>query len=274
MRFTLLLITSLFILPNFEANAQFWEIGAMGGVTCYHGDLAPDFSMQAPGAAGSVFARFNLDSRVSIRMGIGFGTMGAKDENSLNPYRKARNLSFKSDLYEGSVAFEFNFLPYHHRKGAKGSGAFTPYMVLGATVFRFNPKAEYKGGIYELQPLGTEGQAPGNEYSLMQGSILIGGGFKIDVTPRISINIEGSTRILFTDYLDDVSGTYANDRVIAGHRGSLGNVAVGLSDRSGELGLNLGTEGRQRGDANNNDGFTVFSIGVHYTIWTLSCPAY
>lgn len=274
MKFSKLLILSLFLLPIYSTQAQFWELGAAGGVTAYHGDLAPDFSMQTPGAAGSLFARYNLDSRIALRMGFGFGTIAAKDEKSLNPYQKARNLSFQSELYEGSFALEFNFLPYHHKRGKAGEGVFTPYMVFGFGVFRFNPKAEYKGGLYELQPLGTEGQAPGNEYSLIQGNLIIGGGFKIDITHKISINIEGSTRILFTDYLDDISGSYANDRLIKGHRGSLGNVAVGLADRSGELGLNLGAEGRQRGDAKTNDGYTVFTVGIHYTIWTLTCPSY
>ena len=274
MRFNLLLILSSILYFNTASQAQFWELGAMGGVTTYHGDLAPDFTMQAPGFAANIFARRNLDSRVSLRLGFAVGTISARDEMSDNAYRKARNLSFFSDIYEGTVAMEFNFLPYHHSKGARGAGAFTPYLVVGGGIFRFNPKAEYKGAIYELQPLGTEVQAPNNEYSIIQGNILIGGGFKIDITYNISLNIEGSTRILFTDYLDDVSGTYANSRVIQGHRGSLGNVAVGLADRSGELGTKIGSEGRQRGDANINDGYTMFSVGIHYTIWTLKCPAY
>ena len=272
MRFNILLIISCLFCFHTATHAQFWEVGVMGGVTTYHGDIAPDFSMQAPGAAGSIFVRRNLDSRVSLRLGFAFGTISAQDAMSNNPYQKARNLSFFSDIYEGSFAMEFNFLPYHHKKGAGGSGAFTPYLVLGAGVFRFNPKAEYKGGIYALQTLGTEGQAPNNEYSLVQGNILIGGGFKFDITHNIAVSIEGSTRILFTDYLDDVSGNYANARVIAGHRGSLGNVAVGLADRSGELGTAIGGEGRQRGDANTNDGYTMFTIGIHYTIWELRCP--
>jgi len=272
-RFILISIITfcLFALPT---HAQFWEIGGGAGVTTYHGDLAPDFSMQPPGAAASIYVRRNLDQRIALRLGFSFGTMSANDSRSLNAYRKARNLSFQSDLYEGSFALEFNFLPYHHKKGAKGAGAFTPYLVAGFGVFRFNPKAWYKGGLYELQPLGTEGQAPGNEYSLIQGNLLIGGGFKIDISRYLALSIEGSTRILFTDYLDDVGGTYANSRVIEGHRGSLANVAIGLSDRSGEIGQQMGSEGRQRGNPKNNDGYTMFQIGIHYTIWTISCPTY
>ncbi len=274
MKFPNLLIIPFFIIITFSAQAQFWEVGGSLGITSYHGDLAPDFSMQAPGGAGSIFLRHNIDTRLAVRFAAVVGTMGADDKNSTNAYRKARNLSFQSDLYEGSVALEFNFLPYHHRRGAKGAGAFTPYMVFGAGVFKYNPKAYYKGGLYDLQPLGTEGQAPGNEYSLVQANLIIGGGFKIDITHNIAINIEGSTRILFTDYLDDVSGAYANPRTIAGLRGSLGTVAVGLADPSSELGQQVGGQGRQRGEAGTNDGYTIFTVGLHYTIWSLKCPTY
>lgn len=274
MRFSILLTTILFIFNHTNANAQYWELGAAGGATLYHGDLAPDFSMQAPGMAINAFARRNLDSRVSLRMGLAFGTISANDANSTNAWQKARNLSFQSEIFEGSVALEFNFLPYHHNSRKRGPGTFTPYMVLGAGVFRFAPRARYQDGFYPLQPLGTEGQEPGSEYNLIQGNIIIGGGFKIDIGDYVSLNIEGATRILFTDYLDDVSGTYANKRVIAGNRGSLGTVAAALSDRSGEIGQNMGIEGRQRGDANTNDGYTMFSVGIHYTIYTLRCPAY
>lgn len=277
MRFSILLILSICCIQPY-AQAQYWEFGAAAGITNYHGDLAPDFSLQAPGVAVNAFARYNIDSRLCFRIGAAVGTMSASDANSNNAYQQARNLSFKSDVFEGSAVFEFNFLPYHHRtrKGRNGDGTFTPYMVAGVGVFRFNPKAKYKESYYPLQPLGTEGQDIGSEYSLIQGNLIIGGGFKIDIGKRVSLNIEGATRILFTDYLDDVGGTYANARVVAGQRGSLGVVAAALADRSLEIenATRLGSEGKQRGDSKTNDGYTMFTIGIHYTVYDLECPAY
>ncbi len=92
-------------------QAQYWEIEGMAGVTLYHGDLAPDFSVQPPGIAVNFFVRRNVDSRLSIRIGASFGTISANDSKSINPYQKARNLSFKSTVFEGSLALEFNFFP-------------------------------------------------------------------------------------------------------------------------------------------------------------------
>ncbi|BDS13849.1 type IX secretion system protein PorG [Aureispira anguillae] len=275
MRHILLLGCLLFFSTVNNLQAQYWEVSGMGGITLYHGDLAPDFSFQTPGAAGSFFVRRNVDPRVSLRFGASFGTISASDKKSLNPYNQARNLSFQSTLFEGSVGLEFNFLPFHHhsQKG-RNRNQFTPYLVAGFGIFHHSPKAEYKGSMYALQPLGTEGQAPGQEYSLIQPSFIIGGGFKIDINSEWGIVIEGATRILFFDYLDDVSGQYADNRVIAGHRGSLGSAAIGLADRSGEVGQNIGRPGRQRGDSKTNDGYTMFTIGILYTMHQYRCPAW
>ena len=272
----ILFITCLILLgTSFQVQAQYWEVGGMGGITVYHGDLAPDFSMQTPGAAANFYVRRNVDPRVSLRLGASFGTISASDAFSQNDYNKARNLSFQSTIFEGSIGMEFNFLPFHHhsQKG-RNKNQFTPYLVAGFGIFYHNPKAKYKDDFYALQPLGTEGQAPGNEYSLVQPSFILGGGFKFDINSQWGIMIEGATRILFFDYLDDVSGEYANKSLISSHRGSLGSTAVALSDRSGEVGQNLGTPGRQRGDSKTNDGYTMFTIGILYTMHQQRCPAW
>lgn len=274
MRNILLLSCLAFLATTNTTNAQYWEVSGMGGVTTYHGDLAPDFSMQAPGAAASFYVRRNVDPRVSLRFGASFGTISASDANSLNEYNKARNLSFQSTIFEGSVGLEFNFLPFHHRsKKGRGRNQFTPYLVAGFGVFHHNPKAMYKDNLYELQPLGTEGQAVGEEYSLIQPALIIGGGIKIDINSQWGIIIEGATRILFFDYLDDVAGEYADPRVIASHRGSLSSAAIALADPS-DIGQSLGRPGRQRGDAKTNDGYTMFTIGILYTMHQRICPSW
>ncbi len=274
MRNILLLSCIAFFAITNTTNAQYWEVSGMGGVTVYHGDLAPDFSMQTPGVGGSFFVRRNVDPRISLRIGASFGTISASDENSLNEYNKARNLSFQSTIFEGSVGLEFNFLPFHHRhKTGRGRSQFTPYLVAGFGVFHHNPKAKYNETLYELQPLGTEGQAIGQEYSLVQPAFIIGGGIKIDINSQWGIIIEGATRILFFDYLDDVAGEYADPRLIASQRGSLASAAIGLADRS-DAGQSLGRPGRQRGDSKTNDGYTMFTIGILYTMHQDYCPSW
>ena len=79
--------------------------------------------------------------------------------------------SFKSNIFDGTAQFEFNFLPYIH--GSKDQ-FYTPYLFAGFSVFYFNPKAELDGETYELRPLGTEGQFKGDEYYTVQGAFTYG----------------------------------------------------------------------------------------------------
>ena len=267
-----LIAFSLLFCSLAESRAQFWEYGASGGAAFYHGDLAPDFSMQLPGPAFSFHVRNNLDQRVAIRWNLSYGFLSASDKNSRSLYKKNRNLSFQTNVLEGSMLMEFNFLPYHYKK--KGS-PFSPYLVAGFGVFRFRPKAYYGTGLYDLQSLGTEGQPVGGEYNLTVGNFILGFGFKVDISRRIAVIIEGSTRLTFTDYLDDVSGAYANPKTIQGSRGALGGVAVALADPSTlNGGQRMGYKNYERGNPNTKDRYTFITVGINYTIWQLRCPAY
>ena len=101
----------------------------------------------------------------------------------------------------------------------------------------FNPKAEYKGKLYDLQPLGTSGQGlskyPDRKpYKLNTGSIYFGGGMRVAVAPQLSLGIEFSAFRTFSDYLDDVAGYYVPFTDILQETGN--QVAAALSNREGE----------------------------------------
>ena len=117
--------------------------------------------------------------------------------------------------------------------------------------------------------MGTEGQAFGQEYSSVNAGLVLGGGVKFDVNRTVSINIEISTRFLFTDYLDDVSGKYPSYASLPG--GSTG-LAAALSDRSGEVGEKIGKPGYQRGQSPKKDDYVFGGITISYTIMKMRCP--
>jgi hypothetical protein len=74
-----------------------------------------------------------------------------------------------------------------------------------------------------------------------------------------------------TDYLDDVSTVYPEMTELASRRG---DIAVRLSDRSGELGIEpIGAPGRQRGVAGDKDAYYSFRVGIVYYMGLLQCPA-
>ncbi len=252
-------------------RAQAWELGGWLGTTFYFGDLNTNFSLQRPGPALGVLVRRNFDTRVSLRAGINAGRMGFSDELSGNPFQQARNLSFASNFVEFSIGGDFNFLPYLHGDRKR---FYTPYLTAGVGVFAFDPEAKYNDRWYRLRPLGTEGQAEGNEYATVQPNLNLGGGFKVDLNASWSLNLEVNYRFLFTDYLDDVSGNYADVATIAATRGA---VAAALADRSLELdpdGTPIGQPGRQRGDGVQRDGFMTVGLALVYSFTTINCPGF
>ena len=257
-----------------QMNAQTsygWEIGFWGGLSSYYGDLNPVFSFRRLGPTAGVFARKNFDGRFCLRFGGSWGNVGGNDATSPNAFEQARNLNFNSNVFEGAVVLEFNFQNFHSRRPREDKPV-SPYLLAGFGITHFNPKSEYKGGNYFLRDLGTEGQARGEEYALVTPAMIAGFGLKIDMNPSWSWNIEISNRFTFTDYLDDVSGTYADYRTVAGYHG---DAAGGLSDRSLEVGdVRIGERGRQRGNAKNKDMYIFASIGLAYRFVSVGCPAY
>lgn len=251
-------------------NAQKgWELGGWLGASYYFGDLNTNFDLSRPGPGGGIAARYNFNSRISLAISANYGRISGSDEGSTNAFERARNLSFASNIVDGSISFEFNFLNYVH--GSRDY-PFTPYLFGGLSFYSFNPRTEYEGEWVVLRDLGTEGQFPGEEYFLLQPAINYGLGFKIDLNSDWSMNIEISMRRLFTDYLDDVSTVYPDMDELLALRGPL---SVALSDRSTPEDrdqFRLGQAGVQRGSSSNTDSYNFIKIGVMYYFGYLNCP--
>ena len=110
-----------------------------------------------------------------------------------------------------------------------------------------------------LQELGTEGQGTTSfqnrkPYSLTQLSIPFGGGVKIGVSDDFNIIIEYGLRKTFTDYIDDVSTTYA------GIPSEFDNITIELSDRSLDKMITGPKDGIARGDETNKDWYSLLEL--------------
>ncbi len=262
----------LFVILVLAANAQRSQLGIMGGVTYYIGDLNPakQFYMVKP--AGGIFYRYNINERMAVRGSVLYGGIKGDDAKSTDTFRLQRNLSFQSMMLEFSGVFEFNFFRY-----IPGSPDYpiTPYVFAGLSLFRFNPKADLGGTSYALQPLGTEGQGTTaypdrKKYSLVNPALVFGVGLKFNVYRSLTMGLEWGMRRTFTDYLDDVSKTYPSLADIAAENGP---AAAALSDRSVDAGTN---DGRQRGNSANKDWFSFAGLSISFTIRgkDVPCPAY
>jgi len=239
--FFLLLVT--IITSNVNAQKG-WEVGGWLGTSFYFGDLNNRLNITQPGIAGGLVARWNFDTRISLKNSFNFGRIGASDADSPNIFERSRNLNFNSNIYDFSSTVEFNFFNYVHGSSTEN---YTPYLLAGANVFKFNPTTELDGVKYELKDFGTEGQAVGSEYFGLSAGVVVGAGYKWDISYDLSLNIEYSYRVLFTDYVDDVSGTYPSLSELVATRNA---TAAALSDRSS---IDLGQQGTQRGNSKDNE---------------------
>lgn len=259
----LILILSLGMYMSAQAQKGY-ELGGWLGMSYYFGDLNTNFRLNKPGLALGLVARKNFNHRISFRTSLNYGRVRAYDEDSDNNFEKNRNLSFRSNIFDWSNVIEFNFFHYEHGHHTYNK---TPYFYGGMNLFSYNPTAELNGERYSLRNLGTEGQTLGQEYNSISAGFVLGGGFKFDINRNYSINIDVSTRFLFTDYLDDVSSVFPDKQALTDTRGP---IAAALSDRS--LIDGLGAQGRQRGDTKGKDKYSFVGISIVRYFGGIECP--
>ena len=261
-RFNKIVLSIIFIASSFNISAQYkpnQEFGVLGGTGYYLGDMNSTHFNNLR-IAGGITYRKNFDRRFSFKSSALYTNIYADDANSSDPIKVNRNLSFKSDIIELSGQVEFNFLPY---ETGNALYSWSPFVFIGASIYNHNPKAEASDGQwYSLQELGTEGQGTTafsnrKKYALTQLSIPFGGGVKIGVSENFNIILEYGLRKAFTDYLDDVSMTYA------GIPSEFDNITIELSDRSID---GPQSSGIARGDETNNDWYSFSGITLSFRI--------
>lgn len=241
-----------------------YELGGWLGTSFYYGDLNNRLSIHKPGPAGGLNVRRNFNTRTAAMVSLSYARIAADDASSPNTFERNRNLSFHSNVFDLSAVMEFNFFNYVH---ASSDEYFTPYIFGGASIFNYSPKAELNGITYNLRDFGTEGQPRGGEYGSFSASLVLGGGWKWDITDNYSLNIHIRYQKVFTDYLDDVSRTYPDFNELEDNRGL---TAVALSDRS--LMDGIGVPGRQRGNSKDNDAIVMVGISIMKYFGKLECP--
>lgn len=263
-----ILIFFLFIAS--AGTAQRVHVGLFSGLAAYNGDLTDKyFPKKVTNGAIGVTVNYELTDQVIIRGGFTYSVVGGADRYSNKPDLVARNLSFETSIAEFSVLGEYYLYNLYDRP-------FSPYLFAGLAVYHFNPYT-FTGNnqkVY-LQPLSTEGQGlaayPDRKpYSLTQLAIPFGGGVKFAITDAWHIGLELGLRKLFTDYLDDVSTTYADPNDLLAAKGQL---AVDLSFRGDEVAggsTAYPSKGAIRGSAKNKDWYYFFGIHLTYRLGSIN----
>jgi opacity protein-like surface antigen len=262
MKYTTLIISALVITSTLHAQKLFFNVA--GGMINYGGDLQnASFTFNQSNSALSAGVAYKLANNFFVSAAITGGKLAASDAKS-NPERYRRNLSFYTNLTEGSLRLEAQL------KDVPGTFKFTPYAFAGVAVFHFNPYTYYQGEKIYLKPLKTEAEGlqeyPNRKlYKLTQFAIPFGGGLSYAVSNSIILSAEVGFRKLFTDYLDDVSSdTYVDTAIL---RSRVGDLSAKLSFRGDELSdpTTFNTK-LQRGNPNRRDVYYTCLIKFSFSL--------
>ena len=243
------------------------DVGFGLGVSSYLGDLETSaYTWDNPHYGHTVFFRQNIGEYVSFREFLGVMRISGSDATNAGQTHITRNLSFRSDVVEIGGSMELNFIPFsafNYGGTNPNRQRFTPYASIGLNAFYFNPKALYKGNWVELQPLNTEGQGStfnnNAAYNRLQVAIPLSIGLKLQHKNH-TWALDLGFRKTFTDYLDDVSGAYADNAKLTSEKGYM---AADLAYRTDELKGYEGTSpvaGSMRGNPANDDWYIFNSI--------------
>jgi len=245
------------------------EWGIALGASQYFGDLNQSYGFKTVTPAAGIYMRKHMNPYIALKFVANYTQVSYDDKYNSDPYEKARNLNFASDIVEVACQAEFNFFkfitgdPYYR---------WTPFVTLGAGLFYYNPYTYLDGEKYFLRPLGTEGQNAGytkRTYYPVAGCFPIGMGIKYWLKGGVNLTLEVADRLTTTDYLDDVSSTY-----VGANNFTAGSPAQQLQNRTTDPNSDLNTPGKQRGNTGSKDQYIMCLMSLSWHFITYKCPAF
>ncbi|OSZ80980.1 hypothetical protein CAP36_07010 [Chitinophagaceae bacterium IBVUCB2] len=250
----------------------------LGGKKGIGKNFIKDLRWQTAKPCYSLYAIGMYQNMIGVRLEGTFGSIAGYDSilknvASSTSGRYERNLSFRSKITDIQLALEIHPL-YFKNYSDDEPPVFSPYAVAGLGYYSFNPEANLNGQWYALQPLRTEGQGfreyrEREPYKLNQINVALGLGIKYEVNSMINARLEAVHRILFTDYLDDVSTTYIDPALFYNYLpANRAAIAQQLYNRRDELNPSdvPPASGDQRGDPRDNDAFFTIQLKVGIVI--------
>jgi len=289
-RTVLLLLLLLPVLLSAQRRNRYrWEgslslgaanfLGELGGANRIGTNGVRDLELSLTRPSAGLSIRFRQSRFIGYKANFFYGRLNGDDKLTTEPYRRNRNLNFRSHIFEFSTQFEFYITKerqghIYKIKNVKGWKHIDiqAYGFLGIGGFYFNPQGQMNSGAwYNLRPMGTEGQgikAGTKIYSPFSVCIPIGMGMKYALDRRWSIGLEMGMRKTFTDYIDDVSTVYFYNDSIRAVRGpeaayfadpSLHDINLTPVD-----GIEITGNGQQRGDPTDNDAYMFVTLSVNY----------
>jgi len=238
---------------SWQFNDRYFSLSVGTGSATYFGELNSSNKINDKFSQLSAGIEARLLNHIGARIELSYLTLEGSDKNAPDSsFQRQRNLSFESRNFQAHLAGIYYIKPY--RGDYYKRWVFDPYVVAGAGYLFYNPATK----LGEERFLLREAQTEGVDYKKWAFTIPFGAGAKFRVNEFLNINFELLYHFTFTDYLDDVSNTYATE--------FSSSTAELLSDRKDEVGV-INPEfydqiqpGSRRGDSSDNDRFLLISI--------------
>jgi hypothetical protein len=255
-------------------------IGEIGG----RGEPKPfliDVQLAQTSPTLGTFIRWEVANRLNLQADLNFVQIRQDDAHSGDAARRARNLHFRNQMFETGLRADFAFLEIPRlvnespRQRQRIGLEMAVYAGVAGVLHNpqarvlYDPLNQWGDEWHDLRPLRTEGQV--ESYSSLIVALPMGVRAAFDFGHQWKLGIEATWRTTFTDYLDDISGVYANPDELDPLARALSSQAHPdvVEQVNQEFGTNLSVSnfqfseaGTYRGNPQSNDGYGT----VEFTI--------
>jgi len=252
------ILLTIFILSFFGlTHAQTFEVGAWGGGINSFNDINTNTNfLNTTRPAGGVLGKYNFNERIAAQLKVSGGrTFSADEDINTNNFELLRNAASRTTAIDIALSGEFNFNSFGvGGQFVQNSSDFTPYLSAGVAVSILDVGvfSRLQEDFVAATSILTEEEQTLNE---LQFAVPLAGGLKYKINKDWVIAGEFGSRLLFTDYFDNIS-TQFNQSGIDHNPGAITTVD------------------RQRGDRSRNDVYNLFGFQATYIIPTSQCPKF
>ena len=164
-----------------------YEVGVGVGMTGYLGDYNGSLTRGLQPSA-SFMGRYNINPWMALRLGIGYGKLKGSSRNvdTWYPETSEREYSFNNSLYDLSLVYEYNFLPYGTGRDYRGAKRITPFVLGGLGLGMAKTTGKTRAAM--TLPLGI--------------------GVKYKMSERVNLGLEWAVNFTTSDWLDGVEDPY------------------------------------------------------------------
>ena len=164
------------------------EVGGGIGAVTYLGDFNSNlFRDMQP--MGSLLAKYRIDPRQALALNISYGKLKGSSSNEKTYYPDSiKDYSFKSNLVDVGLRYEYNFWPYGTGQEYRGAKRLTPYIYIGMGA--------------------TVAKADTADKTEVAFNLPLGGGVKYKMADRLNLGVEWTIHFTTSDMLDGVKDPY------------------------------------------------------------------